>query len=313
MRCPLLFALLPALFLLLTADAALTPERFKLSSGPPPSTWLLQLSAPSLISCAARCRRVENCETLAWSLEDGCRLTEDDIGSGVTATDGSQISLYCRIAGHVSGVGPPTTTQKSTTEENETTPVDVSTTTEPPTTLTTTEPPTTPTTTTEPPTTTTTTTEAPTPTTTTEAATTTTTTAGPCPTDFTYVDGHCFRHITANPAVNFDGGRALCDSMVSGGDLAGLYSQDCMDFFMDHYTRPNVNQWLGIQASSSTSWKLRNVVDGSTPGISNFNDILEGYLINMQVALPAGLAKGKLLRMAAKTEMSAVVCEAPAQ
>ena len=426
MRCPRLFVLLAALFLLLTADAALTPETFKLSSGPPPSTWLLQVSAPSLISCAARCRRVENCETLAWSLEDGCRLTEDDIGSGGTATDGSQISLYSRIAGHVSGVGPLTTTQMSTTEgttetttsaqvddvssttespatpttateppttpttttevptsptttiehptsptttiepptiltttteppttptatteapttptttkETPTTPTatteaptTLTTTTEPPTTPTTaTEPPTTPTTTTETPTTPTTTTEAPTtpttttatptiptttteppttPTTTTEAPTTPTTTAGPCPTDFTYVDGHCFRHIVANPAVNFDNGRALCGSTTSGGDLAGLYTQESLDFFMNHHTRPNTEQWIGLQGF----YTYKNVMDGSEPDIPNFADLQEGSVINIQLSLPAGLVTGKLLRTAAKTEMQGVVCEAPVQ
>ncbi|KAF0313103.1 hypothetical protein FJT64_000191 [Amphibalanus amphitrite] len=73
--------------------AALASERFQLGVGPRPSVWLQQPAAPSLVSCAARCRQLGSCRLLVWE-SGSCRLADGDSTSA--ATEGPEIALYRR-------------------------------------------------------------------------------------------------------------------------------------------------------------------------------------------------------------------------
>ena len=264
-----------AILLALLGAGVLASERFKLSLGRPPASWLRQLSAPSLVACTARCRQEQDCGTVAWAREEGCRLAEG--GSDSTTGNGAEITLYHHVTDPSLDASPAPTTEDGAEDESETA------------------------------------TTAAQWTSTTVSPTTATPSVVSCPTDFTHVDGHCYQHKLASPSVNFDAARALCASLASGGELAGLYSQADLDFFTLHSDRPDAQQWIGMKVSMSDNYEFRNLLDNSRPDIPNFTDLLEGRRMNIQLSLPAGLATGKLLRTAASTRLSAVVCEAPAQ
>ena len=284
-----------AVTVVLLVVAALASDRFQLGVVPQPSAWLQQLPTPSLVSCAARCRQLSGCQLLDWH-HGTCRLA---VGDGVTmATEAPQIAMYRHSTLLVSGAPDPTATS-STTEETTSGQESTETTEDSTATTATTE------------ISTSTTDETPTTTTASIIQTTTVpTTVSPCPPDFTLVDGHCYYHVTTDSPVNFDGARAMCASLASGGDLGGLYTPLHLEFFEQHPSRPNTQQWIGLKVPFGST-EFKNLLDNSRPAIPNFSDLLEGSLINIQLSLPADLTTGTLLRTAASTELSAAVCEAP--
>ena len=78
---------LASLVVMLVA-AALASDRFSLEMGPQPSTWLLQLPLPTLVTCALRCRGLNNCQMFAWE-SNFCRLADSETG-----TSGPEIAIY---------------------------------------------------------------------------------------------------------------------------------------------------------------------------------------------------------------------------
>ena len=130
------------------------------------------------------------------------------------------------------------------------------------------------------------------------------------------MDSRWYSHVLLSPPLGFNDADAYCSSIASGGHLASLYTEKQLDFFWLHPTRPAVPEWIGVMAyfiAHTGTVECRNVVDDPRPDISGCEDLLVGSMQNTKLSLAAARGIGRLPRTPEDLQLSAAVCERPAE